>query len=94
MGSPSNLNIAHYGDKHKQAGAILGRQGGWRKNDWKGKVIVVLIFGVPSNMTRIEFKKRRNEVGKLEGKVEGEGEHFRATLTPKVSKECWHGLED
>ena len=24
------------------------RQGGWSKKDWKGKVLVVLVFGVPS----------------------------------------------
>ena len=39
------------------------RQGGWRKNDWKGKVLVVLVFGVPSDMTRIEFKRKCDEVG-------------------------------
>ena len=69
MGSPSNLSISHYKDKHKQAGAILGRdketvrQGGRTKNEWKGKVLVVLAFGVPSDMTRIEFKRKCDEVG-------------------------------
>ena len=31
--------------------------------DWKGKSVVVLIFGVPSDMTRIENKKKRDKVG-------------------------------
>ena len=40
------------------------RQGRWSKKDWQGKVlIVVLIFGVPSDMTRIEFKRKCDEVG-------------------------------
>ena len=38
------------------------RQGGWRKNDWKGKILVVLVFGVPSDMTRIEFKRKCDEL--------------------------------
>ena len=41
-------------------------------------------------MTRIEFKKKCNEVGWhcfAVGTVEREGEHFRATLTPKASTE-------
>ena len=40
------------------------RQGGRRKNDWKGKVLVVLVFGVPSDsgMTRIEFERKREEI--------------------------------
>ena len=71
------------------------RQGGWRKNDWKGKVLVVLVFGVPSDMTRIEFKRKCDEVGLYcfaIGKVEREGEHFRVTLNPKASKE-WQRIE-
>ena len=39
-------------------------------------------------MTRIEFKKKCDEVGLncfAIGKVEREGEHFRVTLTPKAS---------
>ena len=56
----------------------------------KSPLIVVLVFGVPSVMTRIEFKKKCNEVGWhcfAVGTVEREGEHFRATLTPKASTE-------
>ena len=36
------------------------RQGGWRKNGWKGKVLVliVLVFGVSSGMARIEFQRK------------------------------------
>ena len=40
------------------------RQGGWRKNDCNGKLLVVLIFGVPRDITRIEFKKGCDEVGR------------------------------
>ena len=52
------------------------RHGGWGKKDWQGKVLVVLIFGVPSGMTRIEFKTKCDEVGVYcfpIGKVEQEG---------------------
>ena len=38
------------------------RKGGWEREDWKGKSLVVLIFGLPNDM-RIEFKKKRNEAG-------------------------------
>ena len=51
LGSPRNLNTPYYKYEPKQAGYILGRdrrettrQGGWRKEDWQGKVLVVLIF--------------------------------------------------
>ena len=46
-------------------------------------------------MTRIEFKKKCDEIGLYcfaAGKVEREGEHFRVTLTPKASKE-WQRIE-
>ena len=95
------MNISHYKDKHKQAGAILGRdketvrQGGRTKNEWKGKVLVVLAFGVPSDMTRIEFKRKCDEVGLYcfaVEKVEREGGHFRVTLTPKASR-AWQRIE-
>ena len=80
------------------------RKRGWERKDWNGKSLVVLIFGVSSDMTRIEFKKC-NEVGlycSAIGKVEREGDHFGAILTPKAStewqridqKKCGHGLED
>ena len=72
------------------------RQDGWRKNDWKGKVLVVLVFGVPSDMTRIEFKRKCDEVELYcfaIGKVEREGEHFRVTLNPKANKE-WQRIRD
>ena len=66
------------------------RQGRWGKNDWQGKVLVVLIFGVPSQMTRIEFKRKCEEVGLYGfaiGNVGREGEHFRVTRKPKASME-------
>ena len=49
-----------------------------------------MIFGVPSDMTRAEFKKKCDEIGLYcfaIGKVEREGEHFRATPASKASKE-------
>ena len=62
---------------------------------WKGKVLVVLIFGVPGDMARIEFKRKYDEVG-LQcfaiGKVEREGEHFRVTLKSKASQE-WQRID-
>ena len=54
---------------------------------WKGKVLVVLIFGVQEEV--------RRKVGLYYfamGKVEEEGEHFRVTLTPKASTE-WQKKE-
>ena len=66
------------------------RQGGWSKKDWQGKVLAVLIFGVPSDMMRIEFKRKCDEVGLYcfaIRNVEREGEHFRVTLKSKASME-------
>ena len=40
------------------------KQGRWRNSDWKGEALVVLIFGVPRDITRIEFKKGCDEVGR------------------------------
>ena len=41
------------------------RQGRWGKKHWQGKVLViVLIFGGPSDMTRIEFERKCSEVGR------------------------------
>ena len=73
------------------------RQGGCSKKDCQGKVLVVLIFGVPSDMTRIKFKRKYDEVGLccfaiIIGNVEREGEHFRVTLKPKASRE-WQRIE-
>ena len=56
----------------------------------------MLKFGVPSGMTRIEFKRKCDEAGLYcfaIAKVEREGEHFRVTPTPKAKK-CRHGLEE
>ena len=41
----------------------MERKGGCRRKQWTGKVLVVLIFGGRSDMTRIEFKKKNNEIG-------------------------------
>ena len=51
---------------------------------------MMLIIGVPRDMTRIEFKRKWDEVGLYcpeIGKVKREGEHFRVKPTPKASKE-------
>ena len=71
------------------------RKGGWRSKEWTGKVLVVLIFGICSDMTRIDFKKECNSVGLYcwaRGKVEREGDHFRVTLKQNASKE-WERIE-
>ena len=34
------------------------REGGWRSKEWTGNFLVVLVFGVSSDMTRVEFKKQ------------------------------------
>ena len=55
------------------------RKGGWERKYWKGESLAVLIFGVPRDMTRIEFKKKGNEVGLYRfaiGKSRREGEHI------------------
>ena len=39
------------------------RRGGWGNKDWQGEVLVALIFGVLSGMTRIEFMRKCDEVG-------------------------------
>ena len=99
MINPSDTwNISHYKDETQKKLEIFSegtrretaRQGGWRKNDQKGKglFVVVLMSGLPSDMTRIEFKGECNEVGLYSlaiGKVDTEGEHFRVTLKPKAS---------
>ena len=53
------------------------------------------MFRVPSDMTRIEFKRKCDEVGLYcfaIGKVERDGQHFRVTLKPKASQE-WQRIE-
>ena len=71
------------------------RQGGWGKKDSQGKVLVVLIFGVPSGMARIDFKRKCNEVGLYcftIGKLERRRELLGVTLKPKASME-WQKIE-
>ena len=69
------------------------RQGGWRKRDWQGKVVVVLAFGVPRDMTRKELKRECDEVGMYcfaIGKVDGEGEQFPS----HAETESEHGMAE
>ena len=47
----------------KEFERVTVRQGGWRRKEWTGKVLVILEFGVRSDMTRIEFKKNFHEIG-------------------------------
>ena len=66
------------------------RKGGWERKTWKGKSLAVLIFGVLSDTTIIEFKKKCNEVGLYcfcNRKITQGGEPFRATIIPKASTE-------
>ena len=58
-------------------------------------MLVVFIFGVSSDMTRIEFKRKCNGTGLYcwaKSKVKREGEHFRVTLKQSASKE-WERIE-
>ena len=51
------------------------------ENEWKAKVLVVLISGFPSHIT--EFRRKCNEVGMYWSAVremKREGEHFRVAL--------------
>ena len=71
------------------------RKGGWRSKEWMDKFLVALVFGVSSDMTRIEFKRKCNGIGLYcwaRSKVEMEGEHFRVTLKQSASKE-WERIE-
>ena len=55
----------------------------------------MLVFGVPTDVTRIDLNKKCNEVALYWfaiGTVERQGEQFRATLTPKASTE-WQRTE-
>ena len=66
------------------------RKGGWIRKEWTGKFLVVLVFGVSSDMTRLEFKRKCSEIGLYcwaRSKVEREGEHFRVTLKESASKD-------
>ena len=66
------------------------RQGVWNKKYLQGKLLVVLISGVPRDMTRIDFNRKCNEVGLYcfaKGNVEREGEHFQVTPKQKASVE-------
>ena len=55
----------------------------------------MLIFGVPSNMTRIDFKTKCDKV-RLNcfaiGKLETQAEYFRVTLKPKA-RQMWQRVE-
>ena len=55
----------------------------------------MLVFGVSSDMTRLEFKRKCNGIGLscwARSKVEREGEQFRVTLKQSASK-VWERME-
>ena len=39
------------------------RDGRWIRKEWTSKFLVVLVFGVSSDMTRLEFKRKYNGIG-------------------------------
>ena len=39
------------------------RDGRWIRKEWTGKFLVLLVFGVSSDMTRLEFKRKCNGIG-------------------------------
>ena len=68
----TRVEIPHYCDKHPATATfetheqeILSteieretvRKGGWRSKEWTSKFLVVLVFGVSSDLTRIEFER-------------------------------------
>lgn len=44
----------------KEINKVRVRQGGRRKIEWTGKVLVVVVFGVPGDTTR-EFESKCND---------------------------------
>lgn len=63
-------------------------KGGWERKYGRGKSLVVLIVGFPSNMTRLEFKKC-NDIALYCLAVETvkrEGEHVRVTRSRKQAR--------
>ena len=57
---------------------------GWRQKLWKGERLEFLVFGIPRDMTRIEFKNCCDREGLrclARGEVGREHEHFRVKLT-------------
>ena len=69
------------------------RQGVWRKKYWQGKVLVVLMFGVPSDMTRIDFKRKCDEVG-LYCFAIGNRSTGGRTLSSHAKAESKHGVAE
>ena len=72
MGYPSaviNIPLKEHSKKHEQE--ILSteierktvRDGRWITKEWTGKYLVVLVFGVSSDMTRLEFKRKCSGIG-------------------------------
>ena len=71
------------------------RDGRWITKEWTGKFLVLLVFGVSSDMTRLEFKRKCSGIGLYcwaRSKVEREGEHFRVTLKESASKK-WQRID-
>ncbi|CAB1110306.1 unnamed protein product [Ectocarpus sp. CCAP 1310/34] len=70
---------------------MVKKLGGWKQKLWKGDKLELLLFGIPRDMTRIEFKNCCDREGLhclARGQVGREHEHFRVKLTKGDSQEC------
>ncbi|CAB1108538.1 unnamed protein product [Ectocarpus sp. CCAP 1310/34] len=70
---------------------LVKKPGGWKQKLWKGDKLELLLFGIPRDMTRIEFKNCCDREGLhclARGQVGREHEHFRVKLTKGDSQEC------
>ncbi|CAB1118762.1 unnamed protein product [Ectocarpus sp. CCAP 1310/34] len=69
----------------------MKKPGGWKQKLWKGDKLELLLFGIPRDVTRIEFKNCCDREGLHclgRGQVGREHEHFRVKLTKGDSQEC------
>ena len=69
-------------------------QGGSRRKYWQGKALVVLTFGAPSDMTRIDFKGKRDEVGLYCFAVRRKSRTGGRTLSSHAKAESEHGVAE
>ncbi|CAM9790724.1 unnamed protein product [Ectocarpus sp. 12 AP-2014] len=76
---------------------MMKKPGGWKQKPWKGDRLELLLFGIPRDMTRIEFKHccdRERLQCLARGQVGKEHVHFRLKLTKGDSQEClWVDIE-
>ncbi|CAB1120028.1 unnamed protein product [Ectocarpus sp. CCAP 1310/34] len=70
---------------------MVKKPGGWKQKLWKGDKLELPLFGIPRDMTRIEFKNCCDREGLhclARGQVGREHEHVRVKLTKGDSQEC------